>query len=133
MQLKSRDFDSYSNLTRGNCILCEYEAAAALSAIMIELFIRGIISLAFPFLPLLLLLLHAPRVYSHPSFISLPADTSLRTSLRRIVAFCNFPYVSASRISRRLTRVFLRYFRDTAHYRCYRDEPDEATRVPVNF
>jgi len=96
-----------------NCILRAYDAAAALNAVMIELFIHGIISLAFlPLASSSRLLFRFSQSLS-TVLISLPKYfISYISSLRRIVAFCNFPYVSALRISCHADCASLRYFRD---------------------
>lgn len=67
--------------------------------------------------------------------LSLPGHfASYIPFLRRIVAFCNFPYVSTSRISRhaecaRASTIFA--MRHTS--RRYRDEADEATHAARKF
>lgn len=109
------------------------DAAAALNAIMIELFIRGIISLVFPPQPPRRRPIHSA---SHPfsRFISHPGHfISYILSLRRIVAFCNFPYVSASRISRHAERAHASAIFAMRHTRRYRDEADEVTHTARKF
>lgn len=117
----------------GNYILRAYDAALELNAVIIELFICGIISLTFPlFAPPFHPLFRSLRL--SPPFISFFPSTSFHISrpfdvLSLFAIFHTFP-----------RRVF--HVTPTAHLfaifttrlaRRYRDEADEATHTPVNF
>lgn len=117
IELQNRNFNSHSNSTKvlGNYILRAYDAAPELNAIIIELFIRGIISLAFPLLaPPFHPLFRSLYVFLHrlsPSFQTLHFIYLVPSTYCRFLQF-SIHFRVAYFMSRR-PRIS-RYFRDTA-------------------
>ena len=117
-----------------NCILRAYDIAVALNAVKIELFIHGIISLAF--LPLASSSLLLFRFSQSPSIILISPfpNTSFHIShpfdvLSLFAIFHTFPHcVFHVTPTARPSAIFA-----TQQTRRYRDEADEMTLTPVNF